>query len=300
MNASHRGQVIKAYNHWFDVWLEDARQVWACQPRGRLRLEGRGILVGDRVRVLPRADGEGWIESVEPRRTELTRPPVANVDRVVAVMAWRRPDFVPELLDRILVQAEHAALEILVVFNKIDLVEDEEDRARLHAVRERYRRAGYPVFLTDALHGEGVDRLRPHLERGVTVLAGPSGAGKSKLLSAIEPGLRLRSEAVSEKTGRGRHTTRHPELLRLGEGWVADTPGFSRLDLSGLASDGLGDLFPEFAPHTAACRFNDCKHRAEPGCAVRAAVEAGQVDAERYARYLQFLAEVEALEEARY
>lgn len=300
MGAQHRGRVIKAYNHWFDVWVEDVRQVWPCQPRGRLRLEGRGILAGDRVLVSPRADGEGWIEAVEPRRTEVSRPPVANVDRVVAVMAWRRPDFVPELLDRILVKAEHAALEILVVFNKIDLVEGPDDQARLEAVRDRYRRAGYPVFLTDALHGAGVDRLRPHLERGLTVLAGPSGAGKSKLLSAIEPGLRLRSEAVSAKTGRGRHTTRHPELLRLGEGWVADTPGFSRLDLAGIDSDGLASLFPEFAPFVGECRFNDCKHRSEPGCAVRAAVEEGRVDEQRYARYLQFLSEIEALEEDRY
>lgn len=292
---------MKAYNEWFDVALDLTAgavpaadsPILPCRPRGRLR--SRGLFVGDRVLVAPLPDGEGSIEEVYPRATELARPPVANADRVFIVMAWRRPDFLPELLDRILVQAWAASIEPVIVLNKSDLAKDAADRRALTSWRERYARAGYEAHLTSALTGEGADAVVRRLRSaGLAILAGPSGAGKSRILSRAEPGLQLRSESVSAKTGRGRHTTRHPQLLPVGRGWAADTPGFSRLALPRVEPRELAAAFPEFAPYEGRCRFADCIHRAEPGCAVREAVTAGLVDAGRHARYVQFLAEAEA------
>lgn len=251
--------------------------------------------VGDRVRIAELPGGEGAIEEVLPRRNELARPPVANVDRVVVVMAWREPDLLPELLDRILVQAHAAGLEAVVVVNKLDLAETAGDRRAAEAMRACYERAGYEAHLVSAKTGEDLEPLARRLrEPGVQVLAGPSGSGKSFLLSRVEPGLALRSGEVSRRTGRGRHTTVHARLLPIGEGWVADTPGFSRVALPSLGPGALAQAFPEIAERGLGCRFRDCLHRREPGCAVRRAVEVGEVDRGRYERYVQFLAEVEA------
>ncbi|MBX6351022.1 MAG: ribosome small subunit-dependent GTPase A [Clostridia bacterium] len=264
-----------------------------CRPRGRLRRTG--VKVGDRVAFRPLPRGEGAIEAVLPRRNELARPPVANVERVVVVMAWREPDFQPELLDRILVQAHAAGIRAVVVVTKLDLARDALDRAAAEAARAVYEGAGYEAHLVSAMTGEGLAPLAARLrEPGVQVLAGPSGSGKSFLLSRVEPGLSLRSGEVSRRTGRGRHTTVHARLLPIGAGWVADTPGFSRVALPAMASGELGAAFPELAVRAAGCRFRDCLHRKEPGCAVREAVARGEVDRGRYERYVQFLAELEA------
>lgn len=286
--------MIKSYSNWFDVLAGD--RVVPSQARGRLRRQVDAILTGDRVRVALRPDGTGWIDEVLPRRNQLVRPPVANVDRVLVVMSPARPDVDPQLVDRILCLVEHERLEPVVVVNKVDLVPPAEVEARL----QPYRRAGYPVFAVSARHGTGLDTLKPVLAHGVTVLAGPSGVGKSTLLNALEPGLRLRTGEVSDRAGRGRHTTRHAELLRLGGGWVCDTPGFSRLDVTHIPKRELGRCFREFTPHLAACRFDDCLHRAEPGCAVKEAVEAGEIPPDRYRSYLLLLDEIEAWERNRY
>lgn len=282
------GLVVKAYNQWFDVFSGGVRVL--CRSRGRLRVAG--ILVGDAVKINPQADGTGVIEEVLPRKTRLHRPPIANVEQVLVVCAVVDPPPNLGLLDRLLVLSRHEGLEPLLVLNKMDLVAGGEDRLPLPV--DVYRNAGYDVFLTSARTGEGVRMVGERLAGRLTVLAGPSGAGKSSLLNAIHPDLALKTGDVSVKSGRGRHTTRHVELLRIGaSGWVADTPGFSRLDLEDVNAAQLSHYFPEMDRLRERCGFRACLHRAEPGCAVRDAVSAGALDAGRHQRYLEILAEAE-------
>lgn len=309
------GLVIKAVNVWYDV--HTAEGVVPCQPRGRLKLRrestGPGpregapaILVGDRVRCRRLADGTGVIDEVLPRRSALIRPPVANADQVLAVFTAgpSGPDL--DLVDRILALAAHEGLAAVLALNKIDLMPPDE-RERLERLAGVYRAAGYPFHLTSALSGEGLDGLAASLRGRVTVLAGRSGVGKSSLLNAVIPDLALRTGAVSRAGDRGRHTTRHVELLPMpapgpgGEGgdpaaagWVADAPGFSRLDLAPVSPEELAAGFPELAALAEQCRFRGCLHEREPGCGVTAAVHRGDVDAGRYARYAAFLAEIRA------
>jgi ribosome biogenesis GTPase len=262
--------------------------------------EASGIFAGDRVLCRDLGDGEGSIEGVRPRRNLLTRPPVSNVDRVAAVVSWREPLFSPAFVDRLLLEADRNGCACVLCVNKIDLLAPAE-RAEAACALEPYRKAGYPVHLISAATGEGIEAVRSALSSSLTVVAGPSGAGKSRLLAALVPSSRPpRSAAVSRRIGRGRHTTRHVELLPLdGGGWVADTPGFSRLDLEGWDPDELEAHYPEFSPHRDACRFRGCRHDREPDCAVRAAVGAGAVDPGRYTRYLDLLQELRRARERR-
>ncbi len=314
-----QGLIVKAFNIWYRVALPGGLTA-DCRPRGRLqppagrpeeagrrpeRRSGRGdpdrsrvLLVGDRVGVTLQPDGTGVIEEVLPRRSELLRPPVANVDQVLVVFTSVEPPWNSDLLDRILVQAEREGLSAVLALNKVDLLstkarEDAEARVAV------YRSAGYPCILTSALTGEGVEALRPYLRERITVVAGQSGVGKSCLLNALRPGLTLRTGAVSTKAGRGRHTTRHVELLPLDGGWVADAPGFSRLDLSYIPGEDLAGCFPEIVREAAGCRFRGCLHVHEPGCAVRRAAGAGAIHPDRYSRYTSFLAEIRAREAPR-
>jgi ribosome biogenesis GTPase len=280
--VSQPGIVVKAWSNWYTVATESARLL--CRPRGRLK-RGADVRVGDRVEVTALEGGEGVIEDVAPRRNRLDRPPVANVDLVAVVSAWTAPPWSPELADRILVRAAAAGCRALLVINKADLL---EDPTAVRRGTEPYRRAGYPVLLTSALTGEGLDLLARAADGGVVCLAGQSGAGKTRLLAALAPDRALRSGALSERLGHGRHTTRHAELLPVGGGWIVDTPGFSRLDMDGIEPAALGRCFPEVAALAAGCRFRSCLHRSEPGCAVRGAVDPG-----RYARYLRLLEECE-------
>ncbi|HLT58790.1 MAG TPA: ribosome small subunit-dependent GTPase A [Limnochordales bacterium] len=290
------GIILRGIGGFYRVLLNDGRTV-QCRPRGRLRREVGTLLAGDRVEVRLQPDDSGVIEAVAPRRTQLRRPPVANVDQVVAVMALAEPEPNLLLLDRLLAVAAAAGMDPLVCWTKADL--------RPLAVAERYRRlyqqAGYPVVVASTVTGQGLDQLRTLLRGRISTLAGPSGAGKSSLLNALHPSFQLETGAVSRKLGRGRHTTRVVELLPLpGGGLVADTPGFSQLDVRGIPKEELGRLFPEIARILGRCRFPGCLHRAEPDCAVRAAVETEEMDPGRYRHYLLLLDEIEDWEARRY
>ncbi len=259
----------------------------SCTLRGKLRLRDDRVLVGDRVEISIAPDSAaGVVENILPRTTELLRPPIANIDQVVVVFAVQNPPPNFLLLDRILVQAELLDLSCVVVFNKGDLHPEEALE-----LAEAYQSIPYSTVITSVVQQEGLEELKALLKGKITSLAGPSGAGKSSLLNALDPSLQLETGEVSVKAQRGKHTTRSVELLALGEGYVADTPGFSRLILGPDQERDLQFAFPDFRPHLDYCQFRACLHRHEPGCQVKAAVEAGLVSRRRYEHYLIFLEE---------
>lgn len=286
------GQVIRSHSNIYYVLVE-GREV-ECRPRGKFRLDQTQVRAGDEVEVRLEADGEGRIEKVLPRRNCLERPPVANVDQCLVVFTLVEPEADYLFLDRVLVHVEQSGVDVLILLNKIDLVEPEAVEAFVRTYRDQ---VGYPVLPISAREGLGLAELRPHLAGKTSVLAGHSGVGKSRLIRALEPGREdVRVGAVSVKSGKGRHTTRHVELIPLtGGGLVADAPGFTYLEFQDIDKWTLRDHFPEFVRRQAECRYGDCLHRAEPECAVRAAVEAGEVPEIRYQDYLLLLDEVEAM-----
>lgn len=266
--------------------------------RGKVKQDDRGkVVVGDIVRVEPAEGGELWgITAVEPRRTLLerrvpegrgTRPVAANIDQVLVVTAARDPDPIPQLVDRLLVVAESNEIPAAVVINKTDL--DAGD-----ALAERMRRAGYPVHRTSARTGAGLDELRAALAGKESVVTGPSGAGKSSLLNAVCPGLALRTGEISRKVRRGKQTTVAGVMIPLGDGgYLVDTPGFSEVGLWGIEVRELAECFPDMRPHIGECRFGDCRHMGEPGCAMDAAVTAGDLQADRLGSYRVLREELE-------
>jgi len=290
--------VVKAAGGFFTVRDTEGR-VHLCRARGRLKKRGDSILVGDRVKFQPPATGEGAktqggagtgvIEELLPRRSVLLRPPVANIEQMVLVMALKKPAPDWHLAGRLLLQAEQQSLGVLCCLNKIDLV----TAAEIEALSGMLEPFPYPLLWSSAKEGVGIDRLREKLRGRSSVFAGPSGAGKSSLLNAVQPGLSLKTGEVSEKAGRGRHTTRHVELLALEpDGFVVDTPGFFKLSLTGLVPEELGALFPEFASYLGRCSFRNCNHIHEPGCAVREAAASGAINPRRYEQYRLFWQEL--------
>ncbi|HEY3315889.1 MAG TPA: ribosome small subunit-dependent GTPase A, partial [Bacillota bacterium] len=240
--------------------------------------------------------GAGYIETIVPRTTELRKPPVANVDQAAIVFTLRDPDKNLALVDRFLVMVERKGLGIILCLNKCDLLSEEEIA---EAVRY-YEGSGYRIIPTSAKWSVNLETLRETFAGRTTVLAGQSGVGKSTLLNALIPGAGLSTGELSRKVGRGTHTTRNVRLLRAWGGLVADTPGFTQVELEGLPVRGLADLFPEFRPCEGYCRFDGCLHDREPGCAVKEAVAEGRIDGQRYQHYLEFLSEAREAERNRY
>lgn len=262
-----------------------------CHPRGKFRLKDQKVLAGDRVEVTLTGDGTGRIDRVLPRVTRLQRPPVANVDQAVLVCTLREPPADLRFLDRVLVHAGQAGVHMRIALNKVELLTADEAAA----FASTYAAVGYAVDRVSAATGDGLDRLREALAGHTSVLAGQSGVGKSRLTRALAPGHRAAVGHLSPRLGHGRHTTRHVELIPLpGGGLIADAPGFTHQVFSGLEPRELGDLFIDFTRPAANCRFDDCLHRAEPDCGVKAAVAAGAIQPFRYEHYLEFLAEIEA------
>jgi ribosome biogenesis GTPase len=225
------------------------------------------------------------------RRNYLPRPSIANVDQAILVFARQTPDPDYNLLDRLLVQIARAGIDLLLVFTKIDLIKDLNDKNI-----EYYRQIGYRVVNVSNKTGEGLKELPDYLTGKISVLAGPSGVGKSSLLNSLEPGRKLKTGLVSDKIGRGKHTTRHVELLPVAGGLVADTPGFSSLYLPEMKREELQNYFPEFDQYKGDCKFKSCLHDKEPACAVKEALEDSKILPTRYEHYLQFLQEVIAKE----
>lgn len=272
-------RIIKALSGFYYVQTEDG--VVECRARGKFRKEGVSPLVGDFV-TISRSGKSGTVEEILPRKNSFIRPAVANVDLLVLLASCAIPQTEPFLIDRVLAIAGQQGVEPLICVNKNDL-EPGEGLAGI------YRRAGFRVVVTSAETGEGVDELRAAISGKLSAFTGNSGVGKSSILNALCPELKLAVGEVSEKLGRGRHTTRHIELYCLGNGtFVADTPGFSSFDTERMdlvLKDQLQYAFSDFAPYLGKCQFQDCAHLKEPGCAVRAALERGEIEPTRYESY---------------
>lgn len=290
------GTIMKALSGYYYVLDPQNGRTVQCRARGVFKLRGQSPLVGDRVRYKHTENGEGSVEEMMPRRTALIRPPVANADLAVLVFSVAHPAMNLALLDKFLVHIEHAGLDALLVWTKADRIpegpEGDDTRREIDNARRLYASIGYEVLLTSARKQQGIDALHDRIAGHVAVFAGQSGVGKSSLLNALVPGLELQTSDISEKLGRGKHTTRHVELVALGNGaLVADTPGFSQLDFAELGIEEIGGCFREFRALSAACKFRGCTHIHEPGCAVREAVGQGTIAASRYDHYAGFMAE---------
>ncbi|MCI7726825.1 MAG: ribosome small subunit-dependent GTPase A [Clostridiales bacterium] len=281
MSLKTEGRILRSLSGFYDV--QTPQGLVTCRARGILRKEGNSPLTGDLVEITVEK-GKGMVEKILPRKNHFIRPAVANVDALVVFAANVNPVTEPFLIDRVAAIAGDQNVPVYLCVNKCDL----DPAANLVRI---YEHAGFPVICTSAETGEGVEALRALLEGKLTAFTGNSGVGKSSILNRLAPELKLETGEVSEKLGRGRHTTRHVELYRLGENtYVADTPGFSSFDtdqMELILKENLQYAFPDFGSFIGKCRFDDCSHRKEPDCAVRAAVEAGDIEASRYESYLK-------------
>ena len=305
-SSARRGVVLSGTGGSWRVQTDDALTVDASL-RGRLKREDDGerlkLAVGDVVLVEPDARGDSWaICEILPRRSRLARRApggaygerivAANVDQVVIVFAAAKPEPHPRMLDRFLVIAEANELAARIIVNKIDLVSEREAHTRFAA----YELAGYPIHFTSTKRGDGLAAVRLMLGSRVSVFTGPSGVGKSSLLNALFPGLSLRVGEISESVNKGRHTTVGAVMIPLPDesgGFVVDTPGLREVGMWALSTEHLDQYFPELRPFIPQCRFADCTHTAEPGCAVKDAVDRRAVSAERYASYLKLREEID-------
>ncbi|BFT73166.1 MULTISPECIES: ribosome small subunit-dependent GTPase A [Paenibacillus] len=300
-----QGMIVKALSGYYYVLpegaeLQDANMV-TCRGRGVFKNRKITPLVGDRVVFEETENGEGTVTEILPRSSELIRPPIANVNVVVLVFSVTEPVLNLQLLDKFLVHIEHTGIEVVLCFTKSDLLSADPDTAapkemtvaELERITKLYEGIGYPVLKTSSRLKVGVESILQHLEGAVSVFAGQSGVGKSSLLNAMISGRNLETNEISQRLGRGKHTTRHVELLPLNNGGlVADTPGFSQLDFMEVEAEGLSSCFKEFAEVAEGCRFRGCLHLHEPDCKVRDAVAEGTIAASRYDHYLLFLGEI--------
>ena len=290
-----QGRIVKGIAGFYYVQAENEIQ-YECKAKGIFRKDHKKPLVGDEVQIeiLDEEEKKGSIIELLPRKSELFRPAVANIDQAVIVFACREPEANFNLLDRFLVLMEKRDMPVILCFTKADLAAP----GFIQEVLDTYGPAGYPVCFTDCHdpNGEGYQKLTALLNGKVTSFAGPSGVGKSTLVNHFCPEAGMDTGAVSEKIKRGKHTTRHSEIFYLGhQTFLFDTPGFSSLDVLSLEKEELELLFPEFAPYLGHCRFTGCSHISEPSCAVKEAVEAGKISQKRYESYTAFYKELNAV-----
>ena len=285
------GRILRSLSGFYDV--QTGGGIISCRARGSLRRTGDTPLTGDMVEITVER-GKGMVEKILPRRNSFVRPAVANIEALVVFAANVNPVTEPFLIDRVAAIAGDQEVPVILVVNKCDL-DPAEDLVSV------YTRAGFRCIRASAETGEGVEELRSLLRGKLTAFIGNSGVGKSSMLNCLCPGLALPTGEVSEKLGRGRHTTRHVELYKLDEDtYVADTPGFSSFDtdmMDVILKENLQYAFPDFAPYVGKCQFHDCSHRREPGCAVTEAVKEGLIGKSRYDSYLKLYEKASQIKE---
>ena len=270
------GIIIKGIGGFYYIKTDEG--IIECKARGKFRYNSLKPMVGDR----------GVIEDIHERSSELIRPTVANVTQAFVVFAIKNPDINLDLLNRFLTLCEYNDIHAVVCLNKEDLCTEEEKEN----LKELINDIGYEVLFINAKEGKGFDALKERLEHNITVLCGPSGAGKSTLLNSFIDREHMETGSVSEKIGRGKHTTRHSELIDVDNGYLVDTPGFTTLDVTFIDRDSLKYCFPEFNDYNNLCKFNGCNHYKEPKCAVKEAVEEGKINKLRYEFYIKTLEEI--------
>lgn len=286
-----QGKIVKGIAGFYYVHVAGSG-VYECKAKGIFRKDGIKPLVGDdvEIEILDEKAMEGNIEHILPRENELIRPAVANIDQALIVFAVTKPSPHLNLLDRFLVMMESRDIPVVLCFNKTDIGSSPE----ILELEEIYAGCGYPVIFTSAKIEDNIESLKELLQGKTTAIAGPSGVGKSSLINVIQSGVTMETGSVSEKIGRGRHTTRHAELLVIDrDSYIMDTPGFSSLYISDMEKSELKYCFPEFRPYEGKCRFNGCDHTHEPDCAVKEAVKTGKIHEKRYENYLSMYRELQ-------
>ena len=285
-----KGKIMKGIAGFYYVNVAGSG-LYECKAKGIFRKEKIKPLVGDEVEmeVLDESEKTGNIERILPRRNELIRPAVANIDQALVIFAVTDPKPHFNLLDRFLVMMERKEIPVVLCFNKKDIAKPEE----AGGLEEIYSACGYPLILTSALTMENIERIRELLLGKTTAVAGPSGVGKSSLINLLQPQAQMETGSISRKIARGKHTTRHSELIYIEEGaYIMDTPGFSSLYVNDFEKEELKRYFREFIPFEGYCRFNGCSHVHEPGCAVKQAVEERKIHRTRYENYLEMYREL--------
>ena len=278
-----QGKIIRGIAGFYYVHVVESG-VYECKAKGIFRKDGIKPLVGDdvEIEILDEKNMEGNIMQILPRRNDLVRPAVANIDQALVVFAAAKPKPHFQLLDLFLVMMESKEIPAILCFNKSDIVDD----AEIASLKEIYENCGYPLLFTSAKEETNIDELKELLRGKTTAIAGPSGVGKSSLINQLQSGVKMETGSISRKIERGKHTTRHSELIVLEEGsYIMDTPGFSSLYVGDMEKEELKYCFPEFSAYEGKCRFNGCSHTHEPGCAVREAVEEGKIHRMRYEDY---------------
>lgn len=287
--AMPEGRIIKALSGFY--YVQDGEKQITCRGRGRFRKDKTTPYVGDYVIYKAESTEEGYILEVYPRKNQLVRPPIVNIDQAFLVFSVREPDFQPFLLNRFLTLIEHHQIEPVIILTKTDLL-DAQEYAGLESQIKPYRALGYQVFLVNHEEAQAVSAIRSLICDKITTVAGQTGVGKSSLLNVLAPHLDLKTGEISKSLGRGKHTTRHVELIPLYGGWIADTPGFSSLDLDELELEDLRECFPEFVTRQNDCKYRGCNHLNEPDCKVKEDVKAGLILSSRYQDYVTFAEEI--------
>lgn len=285
-----QGKIIKGIAGFYYVHVAGAG-VYECKAKGIFRKQKIKPLVGDNVAIdiLDEAEKKGNINDILPRKNELIRPAVANVDQALVIFAITRPSPNFNLLDRFLITMERQGVETIICFNKKDIAQDSE----IEQLQDIYRKCGYRIVFTSTVDGVGLDKLRELMEDRTTVVAGPSGVGKSSIINILQPKAGMETGGLSEKIERGKHTTRHSEIINIEVNtYIMDTPGFSSLALLDFTKEELRDYFIEFEEYEPACRFQGCSHINEPDCGVKAALEAGDISRTRYGNYVEMYNEL--------
>ena len=284
------GVILKGVGGLYTV--DTAKGVYMCKPRGIFRKNKISPLVGDKVSLSKTAEGEGVIETIHQRESMMSRPKVANITQALIVFAYKEPDLHMDLLDRFLINCEAAGIESIICLNKIDLI-SESDKEQFEQTKSIYENAGYRVLAVSTYTGLKIESIVDSLKGETTVFAGPSGAGKSSIANMLLDTELMETGILSEKIRRGKHTTRHTQLIKMDEdSYIVDSPGFSSMFFENVDSNNLKHMFREFRQYEGQCRFLNCNHVDEPDCEIKAQVALLSINESRYKRYLSFFEEM--------